>query len=263
LFEFGPDHKLIRTVGADVTGYFPKAHGMAVDANDNVWIVDASLAIIEEISPEGKLIKTLGVRGHRGDWVESKGQRLLWQPVMLAFAPNGDMYIGEGHGNESPNDVGSPDPTNVSGASRILHLDKDGNYINQWYGDTVGLGKFSQSHGLAIDPKNGDVWIGDREQYTIAVYTANGQFIKELPQRNLVCAIHFDPQGNPWIGTGNDGQILKLDHNGKVLGALGGGSGSGRGQFVEASYMVFDKQGDIYVADTGIGRVTEFIPPRK
>ena len=32
---------------------------------------------------------------------------------MIAFAPNGDVYIGEGHANESPNDAGSDDPVTV------------------------------------------------------------------------------------------------------------------------------------------------------
>ena len=59
---------------------------------------------------------------------------------MIAFAPNGDMYIAEGHANESPNDTDSPDPTNVAGAARILHFDKDGKFINQWYGDNMGPG---------------------------------------------------------------------------------------------------------------------------
>ncbi len=38
LYEYGPDHKLIRTVGEDVIGHTHKAHGMAIDSHDNVWI---------------------------------------------------------------------------------------------------------------------------------------------------------------------------------------------------------------------------------
>jgi len=102
LFEFGPDRKLIRTVGDDVIGHQDKAHGMAIDAEDNVWICDANGATVMKLSPEGKLLMTLGVRRKRGDWDEARGQRLLWQPLHLAFAPNGDIYIGEGHSNESP-----------------------------------------------------------------------------------------------------------------------------------------------------------------
>ena len=153
LFEFDRNRKLIRTVGDDVIGHQAKAHGMAIDAQDNVWICDANGATVEEVSPEGKLLMTIGVRGHRGDWNEAKGQRLLWQPLDLAFAPNGDIYIGEGHANESPNDTDSDDPTNNIGAARVIHLDKDGKFINQWFGNSVGQGKFSMVHGIAVDPE--------------------------------------------------------------------------------------------------------------
>src|SRR6185503_20099299 len=164
LFQFDSSHTLILQVAPDVIGYQDKAHGMAVDAEDNVWITAANSATAMKISPEGKLLLTLGERGRRGDWNEEKGQRLLWQPVMVAFGPNGDVYIGEGHANESPNDSDSEDPANNVGAARIIRLDKNGRFVNQWYGNEVGPGKFSSAHGLAVDPTNGDVWIGDREE---------------------------------------------------------------------------------------------------
>jgi len=56
---------LILQVGEDVIGYQDKAHGMAVDAEDNVWITAASSATVIKLSPEGKLLMTIGVRGHR------------------------------------------------------------------------------------------------------------------------------------------------------------------------------------------------------
>ena len=179
LFKFDPNHTLILQVGPDVIGYQDKAHGMAVDAEDNVWITAANSATVMKISPEGKLLMTLGERGRRGDWDEAKGQRLLWQPVMIAFAPNGDVYIGEGHANESPNDTDSEDAANNIGAARIIHLDKNGRFINQWYGNEVGQGKFSSAHGLAVDPTTGDVWIGDREEYRIVVYSGDGTFLQD------------------------------------------------------------------------------------
>ena len=36
-------------------------------------------------------------------------------------------------------------------------------------GGLAGPGKFNSAHGLAVDPTNGDVWIGDREDYRIVV----------------------------------------------------------------------------------------------
>jgi sugar lactone lactonase YvrE len=263
LYEYGPDHKLIRTVGENVIGHANKAHGMAIDSHDNVWICDANLATVKEISPDGKLLKTIGESGHRGDWDEARGRHLLWQPVMVAFARNNDMYIGEGHANESPNDTDSSDLANKSGAARILHFDKDGNFVNLWYGDNLGPGRFYNAHALAIDPTNGDVWIGDREEYRIVVYTADGLFKNTFSMRNLVCALQFDNEGNPWMGSGQDGQFLKLTRDGKVIGAVGNGMGIGPGQFIEASYFVFDKHDNIYAGDTSVGRITKMVAPKE
>ena len=261
LFKFDPNHKLILSVGDDVIGHNYKAHGIKIDAEDNVWICDANGSTIIKVSPEGKHLMTLGVRGERGDWVEAKGQRLIWQPVHLDFGPNGDIYIFEGHANESPNDVGFS-PTNEIGAARVIHLDKNGKFINQWYGNSRGPGKFAQTHGSAVDPTNGDVYIGDREEYRIVVYDANGEFIKTIPMRNLVCALVFDDQGQLWMGSGQDGQFLKIDRDGNVLGAIGNGFGYGHGQFIEASYFAFDAQGNLYTGDTSIGRITKMVGPK-
>jgi sugar lactone lactonase YvrE len=262
LFKFDANATLMLTVGPDVIGYQDKAHGMAVDAEDNVWITAANGATVMKISPDGELLMTIGQRGRRGDWNEAIGQRLLWQPVMVAFAPNGDVFIGEGHANESPNDAGSDDGANNIGAARIIHLDKTGRFINQWYGNEAGPGKFSSAHGLAVDPATGDVWIGDREEYRIVVYSSAGQFLRTIQMRNLVCAIAFDRHGNPWIATGQDGQFLKIDRTGKVLGAIGNGMGIERGQFIEASYWAFDEQDNLYAGDTSVGRITKMVAPR-
>jgi sugar lactone lactonase YvrE len=256
LMKFDANHKLVLEVPESVIGYQEKAHGMAVDAQDNVWIADAGQATVKKLSPDGKLLLTVGERGKRGDWIEEKNQRLLWQPVMIAFGPKGEVYIGMGHANESPNDVDSPDAFNKFGVARVMQLTPDGKFVRQWFGNEVGQGKFNDVHGLAVDPTNGDVWIGDREQYRIVVYTADGRFKKTLQVKNLVCALNFDKSGNPWMASGQDGQFHKMDRDVNVLGAVGNGMGIGTGQFIEASYWVFDKNNNLIAGDTSVGRVT-------
>src|SRR5258708_33310073 len=106
-----------------------------------------------------------------------------------------------------------------------------------------------------MDRKNGDVWLGDREQYRIVVYTGDGRFVKTLQMKNLVCALNFDHKGDPWMASGQDGQFWKLNHDGKVLGAVGNGMCVGTGQFTEARYWVIDPRANLLAGDTSRDRV--------
>ena len=54
LYKFDSDHKLILQIGDDVIGHQDKAHGMAVDAEDNVWISDTNGATVMKLSPDGR-----------------------------------------------------------------------------------------------------------------------------------------------------------------------------------------------------------------
>lgn len=262
LFEFDQNHKLVREIGDETIGHQNKAHGMAIDSEDNVWICDENGDTVMKLSPEGKLLLTLGVRGQRGDWDESKGQRLLWQPLAIAFGPGGDIYIGEGHANESPNDT-DKSPADKIGAARVLHLDRDGKFINQWFGNHAGQGHFSMVHGIAVNPDNGNVYIADREEYRLVVYDGSGKFVKTIQMRNLTCALYVDPHKQLWLATGQDGQIFKIDWDGNILGAAGNGPGREHGQFVESNYMAMDSQGNLYTGDTSVGRITRLIAPKK
>jgi hypothetical protein len=263
LFKWDSKGKLLLTIGDNVITHHAKAHGIAVDAQDNLWITDAAGAVAKKISPDGKVLMTIGTRGHRGDWDEAKGQRLLWEPLMVGFNKRGDIYIAQGHGHESPNDTNSGDPTNNSGAARILRLDHNGKFIQQWWGNAVGQGKFTMAHGFAVDPRNGDVYIGDREEYRIVVYTGDGKFLRTMQMRNLICALYFDKQNNLWVASGWDGQHLKVNkQTGQVLGAIGNGNGTGVGQFLEASYATFDSKGNLWTGDTARGRITQMVPAK-
>src|SRR5262249_54490078 len=65
LFEFDQRHALVRTIGEDVIGHQNKAHGMAIDAEDNIWICDENGDTVLKLSPEGKVLLTIVVRSRR------------------------------------------------------------------------------------------------------------------------------------------------------------------------------------------------------
>jgi DNA-binding beta-propeller fold protein YncE len=205
-------------------------------------------------------------KGRRGDWDESKGQRLLWEPVAMDFGPNGDIYIFSSHADESPNDIDSGDPTNNIGLSRVLRLDKTGKFISQWFGSDNGPGKFYMGHGSAVDPVTGDVWVGDRQNYRIVIFNAEGHFLRTISMRNLPSALFFNKRKGPnfgdvWLATGQDGQVLKLDRDGNVMGAIGSRKSTAPNHFSEAAYMGINSKGRLYVGDSQVARVTELIPP--
>ena len=158
-----------------------------------------------KLSPEGKLLMTIGVKGQRGDWDEAKGQRLLWQPLDSPSRPNGDIYIGMGHANESPNDT-DKSPTNVAAPRASCISIRTASSSSNGLATTPGQGHFSMVHGIAINPNNGNVYIGDREEYRIVVYDANGKFIRTIqmqkPRLRPVCrpaqpALDGDRSGRP------------------------------------------------------------------
>src|SRR5262249_58431063 len=65
LFEFDGSHALVRTISEDVIGHQNKAHGMAIDAEDNIWICDENGDTVLKLSPEGKVLLTIVVRSRR------------------------------------------------------------------------------------------------------------------------------------------------------------------------------------------------------
>ena len=96
----------------------------------------------------------------------------------------------------------SEDPANNSGASRIIHVDKNGKFKNHSLGNEVGQGKFNSAHGLA----GRSFVLGTsrsataEEDYRIVVYLGNSKFLKTMQIRNLVCALYLDSKGKPVDG---------------------------------------------------------------
>jgi sugar lactone lactonase YvrE len=245
VLEFDGNQKFVRGFGEDIA---VRAHAIRIDAADNIWLCDQGGNVVIKMNPQREVVLRIGERGTPGLWDEAAGRRLLFNPTDLAFAPNGDLYIAQGHGGESPS--GFP--------ASVLRLDKNGGFIAQWRGDIEGPGRFAMVHSIVLDPR-GNVFLADREDKRIVVYEGTGTFVKAIQMTNLVCAFMVAADGALWMANGQDGQVEKIDWDGNVLGWTGIGPGNGVGQFGESSYMAMDDRGDIYVSDTSLGRVQKLI----
>ncbi|MEP6962804.1 MAG: hypothetical protein ABI995_12050 [Acidobacteriota bacterium] len=239
--EFDENGKFIRAFGEGLFGNRP--HALKIDADNNIWVADGSTHILVKMDQQGKVLFTLGEKGKAGAWDEAAGTQLLNQPNEVAFAPNGDAFLVEGH---TPGAMGDP---------RVIKFDKNGKYIKQWGGKGTAPGKFEVAHGAAFDSK-GFLWVTDRENSRIQIFDQEGNYQRELKYAGLPCSIDFGKE-NIFMVNGFTGQILKLDLNGKVLAVMGK-PGDAPGEFGEAHYIAVSPKGEIFIADVTKG-VQKFV----
>jgi DNA-binding beta-propeller fold protein YncE len=148
-------------------GMFNQPHGFYVDKEGNVWVADERAkngkgAVVVKFSPEGKVLMTLGKPGMPGN-----GPELLDGPSGVVVAPNGDIYVADGHGGNS-ND-------------RIVKFSKDGKFITAWGKHGKGPGEFDTPHGIALDSA-GKVYVADRANNRVQVFEPDGKFVAEWKQ---------------------------------------------------------------------------------
>ncbi len=182
VLEFDAAGNLLKSFGS---GMFIFPHGIFVDADGNVWVVDGQGRNgighqVIKFSPDGKVLMRLGRAGVAGD---APGE--FNQPNAVIVAPNGDIFVAEGH------NVGT-------GSARIQKFKKDGTFIKQWGAHGTGPGQFEMPHTLAFDSK-GRLYVGDRGNDRIQVFDQDGNFIEEFKQFSRPSGIWIDKNDTLYV----------------------------------------------------------------
>jgi sugar lactone lactonase YvrE len=197
-----------------------------------------------KVNPAGQTLMTIGTKGQGGAWDESAGAHLLNQPNDVAIAANGDIFVAQGH------------TPGANGDARVLKFDKDGRYLTQWGGKGSEPGKFQVAHGLAFD-RRGQLWVMDRENQRIQVFTQKGEFVREMKYAGLPCSTAFGAH-HAYMANGFAGQVVRLDFDGKVLAVIGK-PGQGLGEFGEAHVIAVGPKEEVIVADSANGQLVKFV----
>jgi sugar lactone lactonase YvrE len=206
--KFDAGGKFVRAFGGNM---FNQPHGFYVDGEGNVWVADERAkngkgAVVVKFSPQGQVLMTLGKPGMPGN-----GPGFLDGPSGVAVAPNGDIYVADGHGGTT-ND-------------RIVKFAKDGKFITAWGKHGKATGEFDTPHGIALDSA-GRVFVADRANSRIQIFEPDGKFVAEWKQFGRPSDIAIDkndtiyvadsqsnPTNNPGfkqgirIGSAKDGKV--------------------------------------------------------
>jgi hypothetical protein len=168
------------------------------------------------------------------------------QPAVMAFLPDGHFLLGDGYQN-----------------GRVAKYTTDGEFVSQFGSVGTGSGQFDLVHGIAVD-RNRRIYVSDRMNHRIQIFTDNGEYIEEWPNIWDPVAIMVDENDAVWVLDATLNRILKYSMQGELLdyfGAYGKVSSLGRpgytcsetnaacGGMALPHQMDIDAEGNVYIAE--------------
>jgi DNA-binding beta-propeller fold protein YncE len=213
--------KFLHSWGDDLIG---KAHGLRIDAADNVWATDIGHHMVFKFSPQGKLLLALGQADKPG-----AGEGQFNQPTDIAFGSQGEIYVSDGYGN-----------------SRVMKFSAQGKLLAQWGVRGKAKGEFHLPHAIVLDSK-GRILVGDRENNRIQVFDAEGGFLEAWPGL-APFGMEFDSEGTLFVADGRANKILQVNSSGQVVNSFGR-KGDGLGEFRLPHMLAADSDGNLHIAE--------------
>jgi len=178
ILKFDANGSLVRSFGA---GLFVVPHGIDVDRDGNIWVTDASDGVsvvpgkghqVFKFSPDGRRLLTLGKAG-----VVGEGPDTFNRPSDVQVAPNGDIFVADGHGGNSN--------------ARIVKFSADGRFIKAWGKKGSGPGEFDTPHSLAMDSQ-GRLFVADLRNFRVQIFDQDGRYLTEWKQFGMPGGLYID-----------------------------------------------------------------------
>jgi len=247
--------------GLAVQAQFERPTTIALDPSGNLWIAEQGLRL-RKLSTQGNVSTVLG-NGTAGFQDGAAAQAQFRSLSSLAFDRSGNLYIAD------------------TGNHRIRKLDSQGNVSTAagvgtpGYGDGKAHLAFFNNPGVVAVDSLGNVYIADNSNFRIRKMDAQGNvstvagdgaggFLDGAAAQarfQTITALAFDPSDNLYLGDFGNYRIRKLDTQGNVTTVAGSGKIgfldglAAQSRFGSISSLVFDAQGNLYIADTSNHRI--------
>jgi DNA-binding beta-propeller fold protein YncE len=228
-----------------------RPNSVAVAPDGNLVVADTWNYQVKVMSPEdGRIINQWGEAGEFGLSAQIDPVYGLWGPRDVAVDADGRIYVSD------------------TGNKRIRVYSSDGRHLRDIGSGGSNPGQLDEPSGMALHP-DGRLFVADYWNRRISVFNTEGDFEYTFPVRAW-----FDEQGNrPYVAVDaardmvyvsdpDAGRILVYDTAGNCLGSFGQPSREGvdATQFRTTAGIATDAQGNVYVTDSGTGRVLRFSP---
>ncbi len=225
------DGKVVRTFGE---GMFTSAHGLRIDSQDNIWVTDNANHTVVKFAHDGTVLMSLGEKNVAGEDVSHFNK-----PTDIDFAVNGDIFISDGYGN-----------------SRVVKFDKTGKFLTAWGTKGSGPGQFNLPHAVRLDSK-GNVYVADRENDRIQVFSADGEFIRQFGGF-APFGMYITSDQTLFVADGRANRVLKMTLDGTVL-ASWGKTGTEPGNFQLPHGLTVARDGSVLVTEITSKRLQKFV----
>jgi len=262
---FSANGDFIRQWGGDGPGYeWPqREHGILIDSKGFVWLGGNScptngLAGLKPVADDqllkftqdGKFVKQIG---HSNQSKGNADTANLHRPADAQYFPaTNELFVADGYGNHrvAVFDADTGAFKRMWGAFGNKPMDDDSCAVVTHKDFTSpGPQNFSIVHAIRV-AKDGTVYVADRENRRVQMFTKDGKFVKQLLKGDAIFArdLAFSPdQQFLYVGYGKGIAIVDpktLDYLGQIqpAGILGAGH-----------HIQTDSKGNIYIAQTGTG----------
>jgi DNA-binding beta-propeller fold protein YncE len=213
----------------------PDEGRLAVDSQGNVYVLDVSNFRLQKFDSNGMFLAQWGTEG-KGD-----GQ----------FSESSDIAIDE------QDNVYIVDYRNIV----VQKFDKNGTFFLRWGKAGFKDGEFAPISSVAIDP-DGNILVADLNG-RLQKFDSEGNFLAKIPLEKMsgrsidTWNIAIDMHGNIFVADHAGRQIVEFNRNGELITSWIGIE-TGAEPFDQLQDIAVDKQGYIYITDSGSNLVQKF-----
>ena len=218
---------------------FRSPRGIAITPDKFILVSDNHR--IQKISMDGYLIASVGEKG--------SGPLQFSTPSGIAISPiTGQVYIAD------------------SGNHRIQVLNPDLTFSHSFGSIGLANGQFQYPRDIAIDSQ-GLVYVADRDNDRIQKFSPDGKFVGQFGNKIVGSGKLYSPVGITidtaatglvYVSEGGNSRISVFTSDGVFISSFGRRGKSIRNQFCQPYGLAFDKNGFLYVCDSGNGRIVVF-----